>query len=171
MSGRSREHIHPVMLNATFYVGITKLQARLECGKSAAILYALNDELFSNRTISKDDRDLLAQRYGRKLKDVIAAGKEDSHLAKLELEKQKRVQYQISRQREAEKAGLAGVAASLKGKWKQWDGHPDLTWRVKAVALAKKYPELEYAKRLIEKEKTCDIISQLPMEKESASGK
>ncbi len=41
----------------------------------------------------------------------------------------------------------------------QWDSHPDISWRVKAIQYAKKYPGLEYAKLLIAKE-NCDSISQ-----------
>jgi hypothetical protein len=160
LSEKSREHIHPVMLNATFYVGITKLQARLECSKSAAILYALNDGLFWNGVISEEDHDLLDKRYGRKLKDVIAEGKENSHVPKLELEKQKREQCHASVQRVRSDEQLEGIKKALKGKYEQWGSHPDLDWRIKTVAYAKKYPELEYAKLLIEKEQTCEIISQ-----------
>ena len=93
MSEQSREHIHPLMMNATFYVGISKLMAKLECSKSAAVLYALNDGLYKEDVISKEDHDLLAKRYGRKLKDVIAAGREDSHKPVLALEQLKAKQF------------------------------------------------------------------------------
>jgi hypothetical protein len=147
------------MLNATFYVGITKLCARLECSKSAAILYALNDGLLLNASISEEDHDLLAKRYGRKLKDVIAEGKENSHTPKLELEKQKREQCQASAQKVRIDEQFEGIKAALKGKYEQWDSHPDLDWRIKTVAYAKKYPEFEYAKLLIEKEKSVVGVS------------
>lgn len=91
----SREHIHNVMLNATFYVGISKLMAKLECSKSAAVLYALNEGLFHTGVISQADYDLLAQRYGRKLKDVIAQAqttRESSHVPVLSQEKQKQLE-------------------------------------------------------------------------------
>lgn len=38
--------------------------------------------------------------------------------------------------------------------------HPDLDWRIKTVAYAKRYPELEHAKLLIEKEKERNVIAQ-----------
>jgi hypothetical protein len=85
------------MLNAVFYVGITKLSARLECSKSAAILYALNEGLFREGVISQEDHDLLAGRYGRKLKDVIAqaqAKREPSHVPVLTIERKKTKQRQ-----------------------------------------------------------------------------
>ena len=115
MSEKSREHIHPVMLNATFYVGLTKLCARLECSKSAAILYALNDGLLLNGAISEENHDLLAKRYGRKLKDVIAEGKENSHTPKLELEKQKKVDNATLAKVKTEEQ-LEGIKAALKGE-------------------------------------------------------
>jgi hypothetical protein len=159
LSEKSREHIHPVMLNATFYVGITKLCARLECSKSAAILYALNDGLFLNGTIDEGDHDLLALRYGRKLKDVIAQGKENSHIPKLELEKQKKEQCQALARKTEEESQLEKVNVTLKGKCEQWSVH-DLTWKIKTLSYAKKHPELEYARLIIAKEKECDIISR-----------
>jgi hypothetical protein len=164
-----REHIHPVMLNATFYVAISKLQAKLECSKSAAILYALGDGLFYNGMMSEDDHDLLAKRYGRKLKDVIAGGKENSNIPKLELEKQKREKCQASAQNARSNEQFEGIKETLKGKYEQWDSHPDLDWRFKTIAYAKKYPDLEYARLLIDKEKKCDIISQESSQKESAT--
>lgn len=168
MSEKSREHIHPVMLNATFYVGITKLEARLECSKSAAILYALNEGLFKEGVISQEDHDLLAQRYGRKLKDVIVENqlsKENSHLSKLDIEKRKRELIQASAQKAKTDEILAGSNSALKGMFEQWEDHKELNWRLKAVAYAKKFPENEFAKLLIEKEQG-DIISQ--KSKESA---
>jgi hypothetical protein len=156
LSERSREHIHPVMLNATFYVGITKLQARLECSKSAAILYALNDGLLLNGAISEEDHELLVRRYGRKLKDVIAEGKENSHVSKLELERKKR-QAMFCPQKDSSDLQITRL---LRGIWEQWDTHIDLAWRIKKIAYAKEYPDNEFAKLIISKEKECDIISQ-----------
>ena len=149
MSEKSREHIHPVMLNATFYVGVTKLSARLECSKSAAILYALNEGLYKEGVISEEDLGLLAQRYGRKLKDVIAAGREDSHKPVLTLEQLKKKEL-LEQKNEQFRRMLEDWA---------YPGH-DLTWRIKAISGAEKYPDLEYAKLLIAKRKECDIISQ-----------
>lgn len=141
---RSREHIHQVMLNATFYVAISKIMAKLECSKSAAVLYLLNEGGFKEGVISKDDHALLAARYSRKLKDVIAAGREDTHKPVLTLEQQKREQKE----------------KQFKGMLEQWELHPDLNWRIKVVAEAEKYPELECAKLLVEKGQEGDVISQ-----------
>jgi hypothetical protein len=83
------------MLNATFYVGIAKLQAKHECSKSAAVLLALNQGLYSLEAISKEDYELFAKRYGRKLKDVIAEAqmkREPSHVPVLTVEQNKEKQ-------------------------------------------------------------------------------
>jgi hypothetical protein len=135
---RSRGHIHPVMLNATFYVAISKLMAKLECSKSAAILYALNEGLFSEGVISEGDYDLLKRRYGRKLKEVIAAGREDSHKPVLTLEKIKA------------KNDLDQKDKQFQGMLEQWDLHPDPKWREKAFQLAGRYLDrLESARKLL----------------------
>ena len=157
------------MLNAVFYVGVTKLSARLECSKSAAILYALNEGLKNEEVISQEDHDLLKQRYGRKLKDVIAEGKENSHISKLELERRKRIEklqaaFQIVKPEDPQEV----TKNILKGKYEQWDSHPDSAWRIKTIAYAKKYPENEHSKLIIAKETKRDIISQSPTEGESA---
>jgi hypothetical protein len=145
---KSREHIHNVMLNATFYVGISKLMAKLECSKSAAVLYALNEGLFKECVISEEDYTLLKRRYGRKLKEVLADGKENSHKPVLTLEQMKDQQMRDS------------INRTLKGIIDQWDIHTELEWRIKAIKFAEKNAGLENAKLLIAKGKNCDIISQ-----------
>ena len=127
------------MLNATFYVGISKLMAKLECSKSAAILYALNEGLYKEGVISKEDHDLLAKRYGRKLKEVIAAGKEDSHKPVLTLEKIK-VQRDLDR-----------MDKILRGRYVQWAEHPDPEWRRKTFQLAEKFADkLQSAQKILQ---------------------
>ena len=140
------------MLNATCYVGISKLMAKLECSKSAAILYALNEGLFKEGVISKEDNAFLAKRYGRKLKDVIAAGKEDSHKPVLELEKIKAQQ------------ALQHNDKVLKGMIAQWDTHPNPEWRLKAAKLAEQWNDkLESARNLLNlvAEKTSKKIDEI----------
>jgi hypothetical protein len=134
------------MLNAVFYVGISKLMAKLECSKSAAILYALNEGLFREDVISQEDHDLLAGRYGRKLKDVIAqaqAKKEPSHVPVLSIEQKK------------EKDLLEQKDRQFKGMLEQWDSHPNLEWRQKAFVGAEKFKDrLDSAKLLLAKRET-----------------
>jgi hypothetical protein len=122
--------------------------AKLECSKSAAVLFALNEGLFKEGVLSQEDHDLLAKRYGRKLKDVIAAGREDSHKPVLSLEQLK------------QKQALEQKDKVFRGILEQWNIHTDLSWRIKVISDAKKYPDLEYAKMLIAKGQECDIISQ-----------
>ena len=130
--GGSRDHIHSVMLNATFYVGVSKLMAKLECSKSAAILYALNEGLWKEGVISQDDHDLLVGRYGRKLKDVIAQAqvkREPSHVPILSIEQRK------------EKEFLDQKDKQFKGMLAQWNIHKDRNWRVKAVSEAQRFKD------------------------------
>ncbi len=137
------------MLNATFYVGVSKLMAKLECSKSAAVLYALNEGLFKEGVISQEDYDLLRKRYGRKLKDVMAqAKKESSHVPVLTIEQRK--EKQLLQQKDKQLRGMLG----------QWDLHPNLEWREKAFAEAEKFKDkLDSARELLAKGGECDIIS------------
>jgi len=49
-----RSHIHPVFLPAELYIGISKVQAELEIGKSAAILLMINEGLHQNNFIKPE---------------------------------------------------------------------------------------------------------------------
>ena len=137
-----REHVHPVMLNAVFEVAITKVQARLECGKSAAILYVLNEGLFLLGDVSKENHDLLARRYGRKLIDVLTERKmmrENSHVPVLTLEQQKEKQLLEQKDRQ------------FKGMLDQWAEHRSGDWRRRAAVEARKYVDkLASAKALLD---------------------
>jgi len=141
-----REHIHNVMLNATFYVGISKLMAKLECSKSAAVLYALNEGLFKEGVISQADHDLLTKRYGRTLKEVIAETqimKEPSHVPVLTIEQRKEEEF------------LERKDKQFKGMLEQWKIHTDLNWRIKAVSDAQKFRDkLQSARDLIVQSET-----------------
>jgi hypothetical protein len=148
------------MLNASFYVAISKIMAKLEISKSAAILYALNDGLFLNDAMSAEDHELLNLRYGRKLKEVISENqiaKENSHIPKLELERQKREQIKTSFEKLQEESKLSDLDRIFKRQLEEWDTR-DLPWKIKAIAYAKKHSDLQYAKLIIAKD--CDIISQ-----------
>lgn len=138
---KSREHIHPTMLNATFYVGIAKLQAKHECSKSAAVLLALNEGLYRLEVISKEDYDLLARRYSRKLKDVIAqaqTSREPSHVPILKIEQTK--EKQLMEQKDKQ----------FKGILEEWDLHPSPEWRSKVFNEAEKWKDkLESAKLVL----------------------
>ena len=133
-----REHIHQVFLNAVHYVGVSKLMAKLECSKSAAVLYALNEGLFKEGAIIREDYDLLVKRYGRTLKEVIAqvqVKKEPSHVSVLNIEQRK------------EKAVLEGNDKVFQGMIQQWDDHKDAKWRSKIVEYAKKFEDKSQSAR------------------------
>jgi hypothetical protein len=147
---KSREHIHSIFLNAVHYVGVAKLMAKLESSKSAAVLYALNEGLHSLEVISKEDYDLLAKRYGRKLKDVIAQGqisREPSHVPILTIEQTK------------EKQLLEQKDKQFKGILNQWQLHPSLEWRQKVFTDAEKWKDKLESARLLLARTECDIIS------------
>lgn len=138
-----REHIHNVMMNAVHYVGISKIMAKLECSKSAAVLYVLNEGLYKEGEISQQDYELLKKRYSRKLKDVIAEAKirrEPSHVPVLTIEQMK------------EKQLLEQKDKQFKMMLDQWDLHPSGVWRVKAFTEAEKWKDkLESARLLLAK--------------------
>lgn len=115
--------------------------AKLECSKSAAVLYALNEGLFKEGAIIREDYDLLVKRYGRTLKEVIAevqVKKEPSHVSVLTIEQRK------------DKAFLEGKDKAFQGMTQQWDTHKDLNWRLKVVQDAEKYKDkLQSARDLL----------------------
>jgi hypothetical protein len=128
------------MLNATFYVGIAKLQAKHECSKIAAVLLALNEGLYRLEVISKEDYDLLARRYGRKLTDVIAqaqTSREPSHvpIPTIEQTKEKQLMEQKDKQ--------------FKGILEEWDLHPSSEWRSKVFNEAEKWKDKLESARLV----------------------
>jgi hypothetical protein len=137
-----REHIHRVMLNAVCYVGVSKLMAKHECSKSAAVLYALNEGLYRLGMIKKDDYELLRARYGRKLVDVIQEakmGREPSHVPILAIEQVR------------EKRVLAEKNRQFQGMIAQWELHTKPSWRAKAVVEAEKWRDkLQSARDLLE---------------------
>jgi hypothetical protein len=148
------------MIAAELQVGLSKVMAKYEISKCAASLKMITDGLFFDGAISEEVYELFNQRYQRKLVEIAKEGRENSHIPKLELEKQKREQCQVGAQKIREKERLEGAAVALKGMCEQWDLHTDLAWRMRTVTFAKKYPDNEFAKLIIVKEKDCDIISQ-----------
>jgi hypothetical protein len=137
---KAREHIHSIFLNAVHYVGISKLMAKLESSKSAAVLYALNEGLHGLEVISKEDYELLAKRYGRKLKDVIEQSqtkREPSHVPILTIEQRK------------EKQLLEQKDKQFKGMLEQWPTHSDPNWRIRVFAEAEKWKDKLESSRLL----------------------
>jgi hypothetical protein len=126
-------------LNASFTIAVAKIQAKYEVGKSAALLYALNRGLYEEGVLSEEEFVLFRQRYSRKLKDVIAEGRGDTHKSVLEKQKE---------QDETCKQNII-----FKQVLDQWDIHTDINWRFSWIQKAKQHPDLEYAKLLIAKSK------------------
>lgn len=160
---KARDHIHPVFLSAPHYLAIAKLMGELGIGKSAALELTINRGLFDLGALSKEDFELFDLRYRRKLVDIInenKAKREDSHLPKLELEKKRKERLMATVHQVIPRDKLEGTAATLRGMLEQWEIHTDLGWRIRTIAYAKGYPDNEFAKLIIAKEKECDNISQ-----------
>ena len=143
-SPRSREHIHSVFLSASHYLAIAKIQAKLEIGKSAAILLVLNRGLHDFEVLSDEEFDLLDTRYRRPLKEIIEANrlkKESSHTPVLELAKEVK-----------EKKELEKMDTILKGKLEQWNlVHLDPDWKKKTFEFAEKWKsDLQSARAILE---------------------
>lgn len=155
------------MLATKLQVAISKIMAKYEISKSAAVLLAVTQGCHIEQALSPADYEIFNGRYKRKLVDIVKAGRENSHIPKAELERQRREQCTASFQQIRENEKIEGVRVTLKGMFEQWDSH-DLTWKIKTITFAKKYSDEEYAKLIIAKEKDCDIISQASAEKESA---
>jgi len=166
----SREHIIKIMLAAELQVGLSKIMAKYEISKSAAVLLMITGKLYEEGAISQEVMDLFSQRYRRRLVEIAKEGRENSHLSKLEIEKQKRSQCQASAQQAISKEKLEGVAAAFRGIYENWDREPyksDLNWKIKNLAYAKKHPEFEFARLIIAKD--CDTISPKERDKQGES--
>jgi hypothetical protein len=152
-----------IALNGSHEIAIAKLMGNLEISKNYAVELALNKGLFELGVLRSEDYTILDERYKHKLVDMIAenkANRENSHIPKLELEKQKREKCQASVQKLKEESKLLDLERLFKGILEQWDEHP-LEWKIKQITYAKKHSDLKFAKLVIDKENECDIISQI----------
>ena len=66
-----RPHAHMVYIPTELYVGLFKKMASLEIGMSAAILDALNEDLFRRGFIDEETYLKFKERYSRRLIDVV----------------------------------------------------------------------------------------------------
>ena len=71
-----RSHVHPVYLPAELYIGISKVQAKLEIGKSAAILDMINEGLFQRGFISETVYVEMKRKYERSLLEIVKKKKQ-----------------------------------------------------------------------------------------------
>jgi hypothetical protein len=77
--GGPRANAHMIFIPTELYLGLTKKQAALEIGKSAAVLDCLNESLFNEGYITQEDYETLRAQYHRKLIDIVKA-KRDARL-------------------------------------------------------------------------------------------
>ena len=140
--GSFKEHGVLIYLSKELYTGFIRLQADKELGRSYAGLLPFTEGLFRLGYIS----EIVYKEHVRKYTTPLGIKKSQSQALTVEQKK--------------EQAFLESKNKLFKGMLEQWDIHSDLTWRVKVVADAAKYPNLEYSKLLITKGKECEIISQ-----------
>jgi len=66
-----RPHAHMVYIPTELYVGLFKKMGSLEIGMSAAILDALNEDLFRRGFIDEETYFKFKERYSQKLIDIV----------------------------------------------------------------------------------------------------
>lgn len=126
-------HIHPVFLPAELYVGISKVQAELEIGKSAALLLMITEGLHQGDFIRPEVYEAYKKRYETELVKVVRPVATEP-LTREQLE-QKKKQENLNTQFER-------VAD-------QWNIH-DSEWQAKWVRFADEYKDtIPNAKRLL----------------------
>lgn len=108
-----RSHVHPVFLPAELYIGISKVQAKLEIGKSAAILNMINEGLFQRGFISEAVYAELKRKYERKLLEIVKKNKvkpitHEQLMEQQELKKKEKLFSEVI---------------------EQWSIHPSRKWR------------------------------------------
>ena len=116
-------------LSKDLYRAWIKLQADKDLGRTYGGLLPFVEGLYRFGYLSQDVYEENIKKYSEPL-----TSKE-----KPNLEQQKQTQFLMEKDRQ------------LKGMLEQWEDHPDKTWRVKAIAEAKKYPEFTHAKMLLSK--------------------
>ena len=124
-------------LSKELYSGWIKLQADKGLGRAYAGLLPFVEGLYRFGYISKEVYDENIKKYGVPLVQET--------------------EVSLSEEEQKQKKFLEEKDKQLEGMWEQWGIHPDSDWRIKTVAYAKKYPELEYAKLIIAKERASAI--------------
>lgn len=137
--GSFREHGVLNYLSKDLYVGFIKLQADKGLGRSYAGLLLLTEGLYRLGYISKAVYDEHVKKYSQPLGNAKPV---------LSLEQEKSKQFLEQKERQ------------FRGQLEQWEDHPDLNWRVKVVAEAEKYPDIECAKLLVAKGKEHNTTSK-----------
>jgi hypothetical protein len=148
--GSFKEHGVLIYLSRELYNGFIRLQADKGLGRSYAGLLPFVEGLYRLGYISKEVYAEHVRKYSQPLGAECSAT------------------IVLSKEQQDKKLLLERKENQFKGQLEQWDDHPDPKWRIRAIAEAEKYPELEYAKLLIEKGRNCDIISQKEESRESS---
>jgi hypothetical protein len=120
-----RSHVHPVYLPAELYIGISKVQAKLEIGKSAAILDMINEGLFQRGFISETVYVEMKRKYERSLLEIV----------------KKKKQEPITHQQLVEQNELKKKEKLFSEVIEQWTIHPSLKWRNNWTKEAEKWKD------------------------------
>ena len=137
--GNFKEHGVMLYLSKELYSAWIKLQADKDLGRTYAGLLPFVEGLYRLGYLSP----VVYEEYIRKYSQPLNVKNEQTSDEKKQSEFLKEKDKQF------------------KGMLESWDlEHYNLNWHEKAVAEAKKFPNLEYAKLLIAKGKDCDVISQ-----------
>jgi hypothetical protein len=123
-----------VFLPAELYVGISKVQAELEIGKSAAILLMINEGLYQGNFVRPEIHEAYKKRYEAKLVSAVRP---------VATEPLTREQLEQKKKQEDLNAQFGRVA-------EQWSIH-DPAWQAKWARLAEEYKDTIFnAKRLLD---------------------
>lgn len=134
-----RSHVHPVFLPVELYVGVSKVQAKLEIGKSATLLLLINEGLYYRGFMDEEHYEKLKEKYERPLVDIVKRTSEAKSLAE---------QESIKKRQKLNKLEL-----QLSGVLEQWDLHPDRAWRSLWIEKARPYTrELRVAQLIVDLE-------------------
>jgi hypothetical protein len=127
-----RSHVHPLCLPVEFSVGISKVQAQLEIGKSAAILLMVAEGLFRGGFIDSGTYEAKKQRYERKLVDIVRGKAKPQTMAERE-----------------EQVKLAKLEKTFSSVLKEWSMHNDEKWRANWIAKAEQYKDKIHTAKLV----------------------
>ena len=131
-----KEHGCILYLSKELYSAWIKLQADKDLGRSYAGLLPFVEGLYRLGYLSKDVYEEHFKKYSRPLNPK----------KEITFEEKKQLDF------------LAEKDKQLKGMLESWDlPHYTPNWHEKTIAEAKKYPNLEYAKIIIEKEEKSAI--------------
>jgi hypothetical protein len=125
-----KEHGVVLYLPKKLYIAWIKLQADKGLGRSFAGLLPFVEGMYSLEYITKDVYEEYFYKYSVPLSPKF--------------------EVLLSEEERKQKDFLEGKNRQFRGQFEQWNDHLELKWRQNVLAEAKKYPNLEYAKRILE---------------------